>query len=203
MVQPVSIETVRSAGPEHEWERYYKLKPGDVFVEAGAFWGRYGIIASLKGCSKIILIEASPANIATIENVVAVDGLKNVILVKKAITSEKKKVGFVTWGNPAGNRLSHGPDDFPGDTVEVEGDTLDNILTDLGVDCVDLLASDCEGAEIDLVKGAEKYLKEARIRHVAIGTYHAQGNHEAVASMLGERGFKGLKYEDGVTYGHL
>lgn len=203
MVQPVSIETVRSAGPEHEWERYYKLKPGDVFVEAGAFWGRYGIIASRKGCSKVILIEASPPNIATIENVVGVEDLKNVILVKKAITSEKKRVKFVTWGNPAGNRLSHGHDDFPGDTVEVEGDTLDNILTDLGIDHVDLLASDCEGSEIDLVKGATKYLNEKKILHVAIGTYHAPGNHDAVTSMLEEKGFKGLKCEDGVTYGHL
>lgn len=203
MVQAVSIETVKSAGPEHEWERYYQLKPGDVFVEAGAFWGRYGIIASRKGCSKIILIEPSPANVATIENIVAVEGLKNVILVRKAVISEKKKIGFVTYGNPAGHRLSHGIGDFPKDTVEVEGDTLDNILGGLGIDHVDLLASDCEGEEVNLVKGAAKYLKENRIRHVAIGTYHAPGNHEAVASILGQYGFKGLKCEYGVTYGHI
>lgn len=197
------IDVVKSAGPEHDWERRYRLKPGDVFVEAGAFWGRYGLIASHKGCSKIILIEASPDNVATIENLAAVERLQNIILVKKAIAPERKKLKFVTYGNPAGNRLSLGAGDYPSDTVEVDGDTLDNILTDLGVDHVDLLASDCEGAEIDLIKGAAKYLNERKIKHVAIGTYHAQGNHDAVAAILKEKGFLGLTYEDGVTYGHL
>jgi hypothetical protein len=40
-----------SCSPEHQWEGKYRLREGDVFVEAGAFWGRYGLIAS-KGWRK-------------------------------------------------------------------------------------------------------------------------------------------------------
>ena len=62
-VQPYSLDMVLSGGPEHDWERYYKLKPGNVFVEVGPFVGRYAMIGSRKGCSWVILIEPSPLTI--------------------------------------------------------------------------------------------------------------------------------------------
>jgi len=209
--QPFPIGTAMNGAIEHAWEKYYTLKPGDVFVEAGPFWGRYAFPAQNQGCSKIILIEPSPVNVATIQNLINAKLLDKdkIILVLRAISDKKQTVTFYNRGNSAGHGLI--PPETRGLTVSaddkneilIEADNLDNILDKLGIDHVDLLASDCEDAEINLIKGAAKYLNEKRILNVAIATYHAAGNHEAVTSMLEERGFKGLKCEDGVTYGHL
>lgn len=198
-----SIDMVQSAGPEHNWEKYYLLKKGDVFVEIGPFWGRYGMVASRKGCSKVVLIEPSPYNVATIQNLINKGGIKNAIVVAKAVTLEKKTIPFVVHGNPAGHRLSVGAHDFPADTVQVIGDTLDNIFIESGIDHVDLLASDCEGCEVNIVRSAAKYFSEGKIKNIALGTYHGPDNHKLVSDELLKYGFKALKYEDGITYGHL
>jgi len=46
--------------------------------------------------------------------------------------------------------------------VEVETDTLDSVLEEVGVDSVDILKIDVEGAEGLVVRGAKKTLKEAK-----------------------------------------
>ncbi len=63
--------------PEHNWEKHYHLKEGDIYVEVGAFWGRYGLRAINSKCSKVILIEPSPENITTIKNLLNIIELKN------------------------------------------------------------------------------------------------------------------------------
>jgi FkbM family methyltransferase len=197
----VGLQKVLSGEPEHQWERYYQLKPGDIYVEVGANWGRYGMIASGKGCSKIVLIEPSLVNIATIEEVLNTGRIKNAILIKKAISNSKSKSKFCASGNPSAHRLSNNPNDP--DLIDVEVDTIDSLLSELKIGHVDLLASDCEGAEIDMVKGANKYFEERRIKNIAIAAYHNPENHKIIIPILKNHGFKALKYEDGVIYGHI
>jgi len=68
--------------------------------------------------------------------------------------------------------------------VEVEMDTLDSVLEEVGVDSIDILKIDVEGAEGLVVRGAEKTLKKAKavlieiwpenmwvIRHLQNGGY--------------------------------
>lgn len=198
------IGLVDTGRPEHNWEGHYTLKEGDIFVEGGAFWGRYGKIASKKvGASgRVILIEASPDNQRTIEDLIKRDNLSNVTLVKAAVWSSKGKTNFVTWGNPAGHRIAVG-DEFSSNIAEVELVTLDDLLPSLGIDVVDLLACDIENAEIEMVKGASSLLSLRKIRNVALGAYHSPGNPEAIIKILSLEGFKALRYEEGIVYGHL
>lgn len=197
----VGLAKVLSGEPEHQWERYYQLKRGDTYVEIGANWGRYGMIASRKGCDKIILIEPSPVNIATIQEIIYSGRLQNTILIKKAISNKKGRFQFCADGNPSAHRLATGSIDA--DIIYVDVDTLDNLLTELNIDKVNLLASDCEGQEVEMIKGCERYLNEKRISNVAIGAYHNPEYPSIIMSILKDKGFKGLKYEDGVVYGHL
>ena len=187
--------------PEHNWEAYYNLKQGDIYVEAGAFWCRYGRIASKRVGPKgrVVLIEPSPINIAVIEKVVETEGLSNVTLVRRAVWRERGRMKFCCMGNPAGHRLWGSPSDR--DVIEVEVDTVDNIL-DLGVDHVDLFAADVEGAEVEMVKGMDRWLSEKKILHVAIAAYHRPGNPEAIMETLKQRGCRDIKYAGGVVYGH-
>lgn len=196
------LAKIRSGTPEHNWEKWYDLKPGDVYVEAGAFWGRYGRIASLKvgATGKVILIEPSPENIDLIQTLIAAENLSNVTLIQKAIWSSKGTQTFSVEGNPASHKLT-----LPGakQTINVETDTIDNILRDLGITKVDLLACDIEGAEVELVKGAEENLGKKSIVHVALGAYHHQYNPSAIMGLLGAKGYRDLKYEEGIVFGHI
>lgn len=202
-IVPVDISIVKSDKPDHEFEKYYNLKEGDVYLEAGAFYGRQAMIASKKGCSKIILIEPSPINIATIENLIKLGEIKNAILVKKAVSNERKVVRFNVSGPSCGHSLYHIGDNT--NAVNVEMDTIDNILTELGIEYVDLFACDVEGTEIDMVTGTDKYFTEKRIKNIALGAYHHPSFPPKILEMLTNKCYKDLIYDDhgGVVYGHI
>ena len=191
-----------SENPEHNWEKHYQLKLGDVFVEAGAFWCRYGRIASRKvgQTGRAILIEPSPHNIEVIENVVREEGLANVTLIKKAVWSDKGKKKFCVWGNPAGYRLAIPSDE---EVIEVEVDTIDNILDELNVPEVSLLAADVEGTEVQLVRSCERHLEDKKILNIAIGAYHNPLNPGEIINYLTSKGYCDIKYEDGVVFAHV
>lgn len=212
-IVPYSIETVKSDIPEHDWQKYYKLRKNDIFLEIGAFWGRYAVLADKARCSKIILIEPSPVNVETIKNFVNVERLRNVIIIDKAISNKIGKIKFDISGNSAGHSMTEG--NLFVDTakkeilarnkdkieiIEIYVDTLDNILSELCINKIDLLASDCEGEEAHVLEGASKYLGEKRIKHVAIGAYHHSAVQEEVIKILNNHGYYGIRYEDGIVY---
>lgn len=204
------VDLAKLGTPEHDWERWYKLREGDIYVEAGAFWGRYGRIASIKVGSKgkVILIEPSPMNIQTIKQVIESEGLRNIMIVPKAVWSSSGRTQFCIYGNPAGHRIASSADitNFGEDNViEVEMDTVDNILDELGITRVDLLAADVEGAEVEMIEGSEKYLRQKKILHVAVAAYHAEGGALArpIMNILKQHGYKGVKYEKGIVFGYI
>lgn len=195
---PIDISIVKSEGPDHKFEKYYSLKKGDIYVEAGAFYGRMAMIATKKECSKIILIEPSPINIATIENLIRLEEIKNAILIKKAVSNMRMETKF----NVSGPSCGHSLQNLGNNTINVEVDTIDNILTELKIEQVDLFACDVEGAEVDMVIGMDKYLTEKRIKNIAIGAYHHPSFHSKILDILKDKGYKDLIYDNtgGVIY---
>ena len=192
---------IDSGQPEHNWEKYYTLKQGDIFVEGGAFWGRYVIIASEKvgPQGRVIAIEPSPVNIATLEKLIERRGLKNVTLVRKALWSKRGRETFCVDGNPAGHKLTPSGVNL----IEVEVDAIDNILEELGITVVNLLAADVEGAEAEILRGAERSLTTKKIQNLAIAAYHL-GSYQQVQvqiiDFLTSKGYQGIKYEEGVAF---
>lgn len=201
-----TLEVEMTLPPEHDYERYYKLKPGDIYVEIGGFLARHGAIASKKG-AKVYLIEPSPDNIAIIEKRILNEDLNNIKIIKKAMWSERKRMLFRVEGPTCGHSLTDGVgNECPGlHSIEVDADTLDNIFDELGIKVVDLLSADCEGGEIHITRSANKFMNEGRILNIAIGAYHHPDNAKIVFKQLERKGFKDLKYEpeNGTIYGHI
>lgn len=197
--------------PEHQFEGKYRLKPGDVYVEAGAFWGRYGLIASHRvgPSGKVVLIEGNPYNIDVLSQVVSHYGLTNVQVINGLVWSSDEDREFCIYGNPAGSRMANEADhiNYPGDVISVKAYKLDTLLPQIGVERVDLLTCDIESAEYDMVKGADRYLREKRILNVALCAYHAPGMPEKIISLLEERGYVAfysgeLPQYGGIVFGH-
>jgi FkbM family methyltransferase len=187
-----------SGQPEHNYEKHYTLKEGDVFFEGGAFWGRYGLIASKKvgERGKVILVEPSPLNILTIEAMIRHKGLRNVVLVKRALWITRGRLPFCVDGNPSGHKIKHSGEKL----IEVETDTIDNILEELRLDRANLLAMDIEGAEAEVVKS----INREKVLNVAIAAYHLGSVEEVNAKIMNvliAKGYRNVRYEDGVVYG--
>jgi len=189
-------------GPaEHDYEKHYLLKSGDIYVEAGAYIGRSGFLAQAQGATPI-LIEASPEHVETIKRNMRIRGLV-AILVAKALWGEKCEGHFTTNGG-SGNRLIQDPNphtyhDWPKESVSVDVDTLPNILKTLKIKYVNLFACDIEGAEVEVVKTLDPAVE----LNVAIASYHL-GSYDAVQkqiiSVLGGKGYFNIVYEDGIVF---
>lgn len=200
--------------PEHQFEGRYRLHENDVYVEAGAFWARYGLIASHRVGPKgrVILIEGNPYNCDMIKQVIKQYDLKNITLVEGVVWSSSGEMDFSIRGNPAGSRIATNFDlkHHPQEVVKVNAWSLDDLLPKLGVEYVDLLCCDIEGAEWEMVKGAEKYFTEKRIRNVSLAAYHDISQtmdvhfYTLIMGFLKERGYKNLEFHSGLPhYGGL
>lgn len=64
---------------------------------------------------------------------------------------------------------------------------MDNCVKNLGIQKVNFLKIDAEGAEADILKGAEETLKITK--HIAMELHHP-GEAKEVTSFLKERGFE-------------
>jgi len=204
--------------PEHQFEGRYRLHAGDVYVEAGAFWARYGLVASHRVGpeGRVILIEGSPQNGDMIRHVVKLYGLANVEVVDGIVWSEDIETDFCVHGNPAGYRkaLSNDLVNYPDDVIQVQAYKLDTLFEQLNVDTVNLLCCDVEGAEWEMVRGADRFFTEKRIRNVALAAYHdisqdvGVHGYTLIMRFLEERGYKDLEFHPdlphygGLIYGH-
>jgi len=136
-----------------------------VFVDVGAYLGFYTVWACRRA-RRVISIEPNPVALAYLKVNIALNECSNVTIVPKALSDrrgytklkipEAAEMGFIP---PESSIVRDFKEAFE---VEVEMDTLDSVLEEVGVDSVDILKIDVEGAEGLVVRGAEKTLKEAK-----------------------------------------
>jgi FkbM family methyltransferase len=177
------------------YEKFYKLKEGGVVVDAGANIGLFtikaGRVVGDKG--KVIAIEPDPNILGFLKRNVELNSLRNVVVVSKGIYSHKGKLRFNVAAEIGEGSLYE--EQLPGmykptGFVEVEVDTLDNILKELEISKVDFVKMDIEGAEIEALKGMDGVLKGRP--KLAIAAYHVVNGKETFKTIipwLEKRGF--------------
>jgi FkbM family methyltransferase len=136
-----------------------------VFVDVGAYMGLYTVYACRRA-RRVLAVEPNPMALAYLKANVALNNCHNTIVVPKAASDKR---GVVKLRIPRPARRGHIPTtasivwSFEGALeIDVEADTLDNIVDDVGLDSVDFIKIDVEGAEGLVVKGAERTLRKAR-----------------------------------------
>jgi len=194
--------------PEHQFEGRYSLHAGDVYVEAGAFWARYGLVASHRVGpeGRVILIEGNPQNVSMIRQVQKRYGLANIEVIDGIVWSEDGEMDFCIHGNPAGCRkaVSGDMENYPNDIIKVQAYKLDTLFEQLNVDTVNLLSCDVEGAEYEMIRGAEEYLKAKKILNVSLAAYHAPGIPTKIVSFLQNLGYHDVFYSGSIPqYGGI
>ena len=169
-------------------ERFFKIKEGQIIIDAGAYLGGFALYAAKKvgGTGKVIAFEPDPNNFEILKSIVNKSGLKNIILIKKALGDAVKKVELESAANCSKIVIKT----FKNPTVKVKQTTLDKELKKFGIKKVDFIKMNIEGAETNAIKGASLILKNTQ--HIAISCHNVNGKNTVIEvnSLLKKFGFK-------------
>lgn len=184
------------------YEKKYQLKKGDVAIDVGAGFGINAIIYSKEvgDEGKVISIEPAEDNLMCLKKNIELNKVKNVTVIQKGLWNKKDRLKFYLNPVPGGHSLVTDKDDAIRIT-EVGVDTLDNILTALGVDRVNFIKMDIEGAEIEALRGMEETLGNNDVK-LAIASYHkvdGQPTCKTIIPMMRKMGFNS-HFKDGISY---
>ena len=125
------------------------LKPGMTFVDVGANWGYFTLLAAhLVGPQgTVVALEPDPRMFARLAANVSRNGYRNVTLHQFAAAAADDHLPLQAYDEAAGNfglsRLLPGSTDAG--AVSVRTRPLDSVLDDLGLGLVDLLKMDSRG----------------------------------------------------------
>lgn len=162
------------------------LRPGDVFVDAGANIGTYSVAgAKLVGPSGTVLaIEMLEGTARVLRDHIELNDLHNVQVVERALAARADE--HFTASMPAGSfGQASITNKREGETFEVVSTTFDLLLKD--IPSVRLLKIDIEGAELDALKGASGILD--RVESIAFEHLDKQ-SLEDIRALLVPRGFR-------------
>ena len=166
------------------WD-YLKPQEGEVFVDVGAHVGKYALeVAEIVGeKGSVVAIEPDPANYAALKRNIEMNKTRNVIVVNVAAWHCDTKLRFFFFRSSLGRRVKF---DFGLGSTEIEERALDDVLREIGVDRVDWVKINVEGAELETLKGLENTLKNSHPK-VIVEVEH--DNVEGVATFLSKTGY--------------
>ncbi len=182
------IEEIYAQGA---YTRGGQIRPGAVVVDAGGHIGTFTLLAArLVGpTGRVVVCEPSPESAALLRSNVARNGLKQVTLHECALAEAAGRAQLFVAQNDADNPVADTLAPSAGRApVEVALRTLDEIFAEDGLDRIDLLKIDVEGAELRVLAGGTKAL--AATRRVIMEVHPGRLDPQAVLERLQSLGFR-------------
>ena len=172
---------------EHDWlvEDNPKLgvRPGDIVFDCGAHVGVFTAKALSLGAAKVVAIEPNPTNLECLRrNFPKEIASGRVVLVPEAVWSSEGTVSLNMGSLTAHDSLVRS---FGGDTIEIPSTTIDRLIERLGLDKVDYIKMDIEGAEREALKGASETLRRHRPR-LMLDSYHLKDDSTVLPKIIRE-----------------
>lgn len=153
------------------------LKTGMVAVDVGANWGYFSLVAAhLVGASgQVLALEPHPRLLSLLRENVGTNGLRQVQVLPLAAAAHSGSRAFIGFDERGGNwgvsRAARGSE--TGD-FECETAALDDLLGRHGIDRVDLVKMDIEGAEYEALRGMACGLRRHRYRALILECHPAE-----------------------------
>jgi FkbM family methyltransferase len=191
-------EEIGLRGFSDKFERYFRIEKGDVVLDVGACIGDTTLPMAIKvgAEGKIIAVEPNPLNVKYLKLNLA--SFKNVEIIEKGIWKEKAKVEFHLHNTPTGHSII--PDKTRKGHMEILVDTLDNLF---GNRQIDFAKIDVQYAEIEVLQGGDRFLKNVRKLIVATHsrTDEQQRTYPKVLEILEQYDFQ-VKFamDNGLVY---
>lgn len=149
----------------------YGVKPGDVVMDVGAHIGTFGDDALRHGAARVIMVEPDPLNLECIRRNFPreiADG--RVVVIPEGAWSEDGSLDFFVGvaNSGTGSLIIK---EAGSRKIQVPVRTIDSMLARAGIDRVDYLKMDIEGAEREALKGATGLLKKWKPK-LFLDAYH-------------------------------
>ena len=159
-------KSISDISPVKGYELYRKLKAGDIVVDAGAYPGDYAVFASRKvgKTGKVICFEPDSENRKVLRKNLEKERMNNFIIVPKGVWNKEEILKIKDFEGLHTEITNKGK-------KEVEVTSIDKELENLGIDKVDVIKMDIEGAEVKAVEGCRRILGENKVFFI-IASYH-------------------------------
>jgi len=128
------------------------LQPGMVFCDVGANLGVFTLMAARQvgPQGRVFSFEPVPDNFAILRRNVEANHYANVVCIPKAAAQHNGKSRLFLSRFCGSHSLVGGPTEYRGEFLEVETVRLDSVP---GLDRIDVLKIDVEGAELEVLEG--------------------------------------------------
>jgi len=169
-------------GKKKEIADLFRPKKGENIIDVGAYIG-YGTLrtAQLVGPDgKIIAFESDPAALSLLRRNIEENGISNVIIISKAAADYTAKQGVFYKTKTTANSLRGevlaklGYKDFC--SIEVNIDTIDNILKELDINKIDHISITINGGEPEALAGAQNTLRLPGKKRVSLAGWYKRQN---------------------------
>jgi FkbM family methyltransferase len=135
------------------------LSPGEIFVDVGACYGIYALIAStiVGRTGRVIAFEPSTRAFPILQKNISLNNLTNVRASCLALSDKSGRTYLYHHPNVGCDSLAK-DDSFTESVQETVTETLDNVIRELGIGHVDVIKMDVQGAEEWVLRGAIRTL---------------------------------------------
>jgi FkbM family methyltransferase len=170
------------------------LRPGDLFLDAGANIGSYSVLASGVVGARTIAVEPIPATFANLErNLLLNDTGELARYLQIGLSDRPAKLRFTADLDTVNHVMIDGEG---GIGIEVDVSTVDEIV---GVQTPLLMKIDVEGHELPLLRGASKTLSADDLLAVIMetnnsGARYGNSDHD-LFRLMADHGFSAFSYD--------
>jgi len=188
-------EMVKEIYEDRVYERFFRVEEGDVVVDVGANVGVFTLKAWKQAGQrgKVVSFEPESRNYKRLCRNIGINGCANVFPVNAAVSDFDGVADFyikdVSLQHTLLPRTTLSHDTQTVTTRKVEARTLLSVLEELGMNRIDFLKVDAEGAELEVLRGSEKLLSSKRIRKVSVATYHSREETGVISNFLRSLGY--------------
>ena len=192
------------------------LEPGGTFVDVGANWGYFSLVAATRvgPRGRVIALEPDPRVFVrlTLNRALNPD-LASVIEPLALAASDQAGVARLQGHDETGDNFglsrlvahdrdaSNCPDPTTPPTFETNAVRLDDLFEQLGLQTIDLIKIDIEGAEVLALRGLERTLRSGQARRLLLELHPRQlveygSSMNAVMDWLHSLGWRGWAIAD-------
>ena len=169
------------------YDRICNLAKNHVVIDVGAHVGVFTFKASKEVGEKglVISIEPNPYTFNLLKANINLNETKNVVPIRLALSNKRGNAKLFQSDHPREDSLVN----VKSKHVLVNLDQMDNVITKMNLERIDFIKIDVEGAELQVLKGAEKTLTDYK-PCLAIGAYHKSDNIAAISNFLLKKDFQ-------------
>jgi FkbM family methyltransferase len=172
----------------------HAVRPGDLFVDVGAFVGGYTLLAAGACGGRVVAIEPNPVNRRDLERNISLNRLESRVSIRPvALGGHAGTVAMTTAGGSVAHVIA---DDSRSPSVDVPLETLDRVLDGAEPDFIKV---DVEGFEWHVLSGGKRTLSSPRVLAVLLELNESGAAYgiadQSVHEVMLTYGFRSYRYE--------